>query len=346
MAQKAQYISVASLSAGGLPRSIPGSPPNPNAVPSTQLWVVGSSCELMRWPLTATGNDAPAINLQGTATTLTGPEGSDDSFTYAVDFDSAGNQYALNFALLADAGFLYSIPIFAPNATGDVAPILNIQGSATQLNASFGPVEVFVGGICLDDSSNIFAGARTTILKFPAGSDGNATGTVFLSDVGLDQISSLYFDSARQWIWVSTFNPDVRAYDLSGTLQRQLVYSGFSGPFQVFIGPDGSIFVSDAPRSTGPCVFVFAPTANNNDAPTRTIILPNSELHIPESVSVAVTEDGTIFSSWIDDDQNYHVGSFAADADGTPSPLTDITNPLLTTMIDDASTYPTQLNVR
>lgn len=342
---KAKYISVAVITEGGQSRAVSGSPPAPGGV-SSELWVVGSSCELMKWPLTATGSDAPTINIQGTTTTLTGPEGSDDSFTYAVGFDTSGNQFCLNYALLPAAAFLYSIPVFAKNATGDIAPIRNIQGAATQLNATFGPVEIFEAGICLDASNLIYAGGRSTILKFPAGSDGNATSSTFLSDGSIDRITSLFYDAARQWIWLTANTPEVSAYNLAGVRQRQLTYSDFAGPFQVCIGPDGSIFVSDSPRDNGPCIFVFAPTADGGAAPTRTIILPNSGLHLPESVGVAVTNLGITFGSWIDDSQNYHVGSFAADASGTPSPLTDIDNPLLTTMTDLASTYPTQLMVR
>lgn len=314
------------------------SPPPPPAPPVVQLWCTITSCEFAAFLLTDNGNVAPQIFVSGSNTTMNGAVPT-APLTYQLAFDSASNQNVFNFAW-ADVGettAVYSIPIFAKGVTGNIAPLRNIVGSNTGFSA-LGNTPAVGGGICLDDSGNIYAGALKTVWRFPPGSDGNATSTVLFTDSTLLDISTLFFDSPRQLIWLSNF-VDIRAYDLNGTLKRKLTNGALFNAMQVYIGPDESIFVADQqrtlPKPNSPVVYVFPPTADADTAPSRTI---NVNVQSAEVNSCAVDSAGITYMGFIDDNGDIgpvgksHIQSFAANANGTPTALTDITG--AATLID------------
>lgn len=361
---KAKYISVAVITEGEQSRAVSGSPPNPVTLP-TELWVALSSCELAQWAPTATGNVPGPVNIQGTTTTLTGPEGGDNSFTYAVAIDPGGNSYALNFVYDSappTTNAKYFIAVFAPNVTGDIAPIRSIQGAATGFPAIVAQwasdPEAPWAGLCLDGTSRIYAGVSDTVLRFAAGADGDAAGTIFVQDTaafgqGKDNegISSVFFDAVRQWIWVSYQGPSVPgvdAYDLSGVRQRRINSSFFVQLGQIGIAPDGSIYVGDSP-GTGLAVWIFPADANGTLDPTAQITIDALSSTV---TGLALDANGKLYLCY---EQSgtiptvAHLVSFAAGTTGhNPTPLTDISGNLtgLDEMLDSTLTNPQQLLVR
>lgn len=80
---------------------------------------------ILTFPLTANGNVAPATDITGSSTQLTGNGG--------VTVDASGNIYAINSQGTIGTTNSSSITEYAPNATGNAAPINAISGSNTNL---------------------------------------------------------------------------------------------------------------------------------------------------------------------------------------------------------------------
>lgn len=265
-------------------RVTPGTPPLPPFPKYTKIWVVGESCELLQFPLSATGNVAPTVNIQGT-NNFEGPEGNDFSLTYEADVDSGGNKYVLgNYETNGTPNIVWFVMVFSPGQTGNAVPVRNITGSNTVFGTYLG--SGVWAGLCVDSNDNIYVGVGNKILKFIAGSNGNATPSLLVqsSSFGDDNTSnqaimSLTFDAVRQWIWVPFgggrnggpgLAPGVAAYDLSGNRQALINYASFVLPWQVAIGPDGSVYVSDLFSNNGaPNVFIFS--SGDFTTPTRTL---------------------------------------------------------------------------
>ena len=110
----------------------------------------------------ATGNAAPSGTLGGDKTNIYIPRG--------VAVDTAGNIYVASLAQNPPPGpglgGAPSILVFAVGATGNVAPIRTITGSATTMGE--------IGNLRVDSAGNIYVLSGTTILKFAAGASGNA----------------------------------------------------------------------------------------------------------------------------------------------------------------------------
>ena len=82
-------------------------------------------------PTNATGFIAPptiVYNLSGPSTGLSGP--------HQIDFDKAGYMYVANYGFSSNGG---TIGIFAPNATGDTAPVRTISGINSASGVAVGP---------------------------------------------------------------------------------------------------------------------------------------------------------------------------------------------------------------
>ncbi len=293
--------------------------------------VVGSSCELLEFPLTADGNVAPTLNIQGNLTQLSSAvvPFDDNSFTFAVDFDSLGRQYACGFKIVAGGiGIQYFFTVYEVAATGNVPPLRYVHGSNTNLDPpSF--FEVGSGGICLDASDNTYVGLGAKIISFPAGADGNAVGTLF-KDFGFDpiasQISSLRYDPARNWVWVSVLGLDadlgIYAFDLAAVQQRKITdHANFVAPWQMTLGPDLLIYVADFPSDAA--VLIYAADADGESTPIRTLTVTDG------IEGVAVDSNSRIYAA-----AGQHLPTFtsrvfiyAAGASGTDAPIQTITGP-------------------
>lgn len=250
----------------------------------TKLWTVGQSCELLQFPLNATGNVAPTINIQGT-NNFEGPEGNDFSLTYEGDVDLVGNQYVLgNYLTQGTPAIVWFVMVFSPGQTGNVVPMRNITGSNTVFGSYL--ASGVWAGLCVDSNNNIYVGIGNKILKFVEGSNGNVAPTLFVQSASFGDdntsnqaIMSLTFDTVRQWIWVPfgggrnggpALAPGVAAYDLNGNQRALIQYNAFVLPWQVAIGPDGSVYVSDLFSNNGaPNVFIFSPS--DFSSPARTL---------------------------------------------------------------------------
>ncbi len=255
----------------------PVAPPLP-----TKLWVVGSSCELLQFPLAANGNVAPTLDIQGLATQLTSllANGDDKSFTFAVDFDAGGNQYLVGYKLVAGGtGIQYFYVVFRPGDTGNLAPLHYVHGPTSGLDAIV--TEAGNAGIAVDSAANVYLGIFAKIYKFLPGSDGDAPATLFLDNSGIPGyvITSLHWDWQRQWLWTSWYNANINtsglnAYSLDGVLQRSITdAANLFQPWQVTTGPDGSIITVDIPGASTQA-FVYAPKAAGASNPTRVLTPP------------------------------------------------------------------------
>jgi len=116
----------------------------------------------------ATGNVAPVATIGGALTGLTAGN------IGGIATDSSGNVYISTSSV--NGGI---IKVFAPTATGNVAPIRTISGSDTQLGT--------LGGIQLDAVGNIYVvsttdtGENPTVLRFAASASGNVAPTLSIT---------------------------------------------------------------------------------------------------------------------------------------------------------------------
>lgn len=149
--------------------------------------------------------DLRAGTLTPTRTILAGSETGTRIFgPAAIESDRAG-RIALSGADWAS--------VFAPGATGDVAPVRYLSGSRTTMSGLSGTGST---GVALDDRGNLFFGSLTysglgprdtRILRFGPGATGNLAPAAVLggSRTGLDPIS--YFDVAPTGV-ITTVNLD------------------------------------------------------------------------------------------------------------------------------------------
>ena len=320
------------------------------------LWFAGQSCELMSWPLTASGtNPAPTIDLTGPLTTLTGPQGNLQSNTVAADVDTInGRQYCLTQSHGA-GGWTINIPVFAHGATGNVAPVVNI----TPMNAQFvnQGVELNNGGLCLDAAKNIYVafplGLNTLqIWKIAAGSAGNVTATLIATDTTVT-VTSLCYDAVNNLIWASCFGAapfrsSARAYTTAGVLQTTITTTAQNLAGQVFIGPTGQIVLSgiDAAAATNSLTQVFPVGSSGAAAASQTIKITAAQGPVVPCGAMDAT--GILYLGPIFDAMNNeNINVYAAGATGTnPATLRTFNSTLFKLMADATPTNIQQILVR
>lgn len=339
-------------------------PPNPVqfVFPTyTKLWIAGSSCEVMQWPLNANGNVAPTINIQGSLTDLTGPKGDDASFTYAVDVDTGGFQYALTYWNTGVLQAQYAVCVFSPTSTGNVAPTRRfIPTGFTNITD-----ELTYGGICVDYSNNCYVGLYDDtvginyIYKFPTSSSGSVAGTLFVEIQSSDTkwakpgITSLCFDVVRQWIWVTMSNNNgaghtgLIAYDLNGVEQAYMTPAVLGAPTQVAIGPDGNIWIADVSTAISPFPAAILEFALNGTSPLRELTVTDNTWNV-DYLGVGVDQNGIIYVS-AGHGQGAKFQTFPANSNGnvTGTQITQVAGAatFLSTMISGAVTWPAQLKL-
>ena len=129
------------------------------------------------YPIAGKAATPPTLTIAGSATQLNNPEG----FTY----DAAGNLYVLN----APAAGTHSITIYAPGASGNVAPLRTIAGLKTQLNLAY-------GDIALDPARDIVVHSLKAVLRFSPTANGNVAPASAITGLNAPIANGMAFDAA------------------------------------------------------------------------------------------------------------------------------------------------------
>lgn len=191
---------------------------------------------------------------------------------------------------VSDAG-TNSIDVFAPGATGNVAPIRTIAGAATGLNA---PADVKV-----DAAGDVFAvnsaenGGSPSITEYGPGASGNVapictiqgsnTGLALPDDMSLATDGTMYVGN------INSNTAEVFAAGVCGNVSPLRVIggsnTGLDGADLDGLGVDatGTLYADSTLNSS---IQIFAPGANGNVAPTGTIAGASTGLSSPDDIVV------------------------------------------------------------
>jgi len=273
---------------------------------------------LTAYPLTANGNVAPARTVSGNLTTLnfvtsitadgTGnlyvanaatsvsvfaprPNGNvapirilggaNTGILGAADLtvDAQGDLYVANCGNCMGFGGAEAVIVFAPGASGNVAPLREITGANTTF---FGTTAVG-----LDSTGNIYAarsfGPNPAILIFPPGATGNVapSGSIGGANTGLNNPLCLILDSLNE-LYVCNANNTITVYAAGATGNVAPIRTigggntGLSLPDQIGIDAFRNIYVANANNNS---ITVYPPNANGNVTPTNTVAGPNTGLN-------------------------------------------------------------------
>jgi hypothetical protein len=272
------------------------------------VYVANRGTGVLAFPITASGNVAPSVNISGGNTTLNSP--------VALALDASGNIYTANDsgdglttfgagangnafptksftdttaiategAVVDAVGNMYvasyspaSIAVFAPGSSGSVAPSYVISGGSTGL------IEPL--GLALDGSGNLYvADGGGSVEVFASGANGNATPIAVISGGSTN---------------LSGNHPDDIAIDGSGRIIVALEGTGCCNN-------DGSIVI-------------FSSGANGNVAPVAQIVGPATGIH--DINGVAVDGAGNI---WASDPVALAIFRFSGAANANVAPLQTI----------------------
>lgn len=161
----ARYILGASQTGGGLSTLIVANSVAADSSDNLYISNVGAAglMPIAVFGPTATGNVAPIRVIGGPLTTIGAVGG--------LATDSAGNLYVSNNTLVGNT-IVGRILVFGPTATGNIAPIRQISGDATQLGPVFGITVDAVGNIYVLSATT--AAMVPTVVKFGSTASGNA----------------------------------------------------------------------------------------------------------------------------------------------------------------------------
>lgn len=306
-------------------------------------------------PTETSASAVPLIDVTGTTSTLTGPQGNSFSSSFAMAFDSVGNQALFIGNMQLDSKITFSIPIFAPGTNGTLtAPIRNIVGSNTGFprpsGIIFGNFGNGTAGICFDASDNIYVGfiydstPTSKIISFPAGSNGNATGTTIVTTTNF-VIQSIAFDKSTNLIWVAgnqysggLGNEQIRGYTTAGVLQTTINSSLGLTATQMSVSPNNSLVFSGMPHGLTPGYTLVFPSGMSTPSQTLTVT--------PASTTVyagAMDANGLIYTGPVIVSGKSYVEVFAAGATGAATPIRKFHSSLLDTMADNTFTNIQQI---
>jgi 6-phosphogluconolactonase (cycloisomerase 2 family) len=218
------------------------------------------------------GGSTPVRRITGSLTALASPE--------QIATDRSGNLYVAN-----SAG---SITVYPPTATGNVAPLRTIAGTATGLGGG-------VFGIAVDAAGHVYASNhyRNSITEYAAGANGNvapiatlagpATGVQLPTGLALDPTGHLWVDNA------------------AGIAEYPAGANGNVAPIAAISGPQassssviafdaaGNLFVNETlsglASSSGYTVEEFAAGSTGNPAPIATLHGPDTGLNGPSGLA-------------------------------------------------------------
>lgn len=227
----------------------------------------------------AGAGSTPVRRITGSLTALASPE--------QIAGDRSGNLYVAN-----SAG---SITVYPPTATGNVAPLRKIAGTATGLGGG-------VFGIAVDAAGHVYASNhyRNSITEYAPGANGNvapiatlsgpATGVQLPTAIALDPAGHLWVDNAGG---ISEY-----AAGANGNVAPIAAISGPQASSSSVIAFDtaGNLFVNETlpgtASSSGYTVEEFAAGATGNPAPIATLHGPDTGLNGPSGLGIlpGVTE--------------------------------------------------------
>jgi hypothetical protein len=187
------------------------------------------------------------------------------------------------------AGAGGTITVYAPGSNGNVRPVRSIGGPKTGLDAH---------GIAVDAKGTVYVANSTSVTVYAAGSNGDVKPLRTISGrrTGLNSPNGIAVD-ARKDIYVmnspssSGGTPAVTVY-AAGSHGNVAPIQTIAGPSTTFVEPSGiavdrsdAIYVTSCTATNGcgvggivGALLVFAPGANGDVAPIRTIAGPNTGL--------------------------------------------------------------------
>ncbi len=258
---------------------------------------------------TATGNTAAIDVIKGSNTQLASPE-------IAIP-DHNGRIWTCSFGY-------NNVEAFAPGASGNATPAVEIVGSKVPLNACGGMTLASNGTIYALSFGSVPGGSPPAILLWPAGSNGNAspqssysgskTGLTEPSGVALDAAGRVYVSSGSSIeVFGSSKGNVAPLYKISGSA------TGLWSPEEIAIDPSTQhLLVADEYFKK---ISVFAAGAHGNVAPIETITGSATGLDSP--YGVAIDPAGYIYVGNCPQSAP-HIGSievFAPGAKGNASPV-------------------------
>lgn len=253
---------------------------------------VGNS--ITEYPIDSTGNVAPAATIAGNLTGLASP--------FGIVGDSAGSLHVGN--IDGGSGGGGSITSYASGASGNVTPVATITGPNTGLTRPSGSV----GAVALGPGLRIYAAGfanYNSVTVHRATDTGNASplATISGSNTQLNWPGGAAIDAAGKLYVVNSQTPSVTVYAAGATGNVAPIAAitgprtGLNAPGQVAVDARGTVFVANGgtPGSDVGSVTIYAPGANGNVAPSRTIAGPATGLYQPHGI--AVDGNGRIYAS-------------------------------------------------
>ncbi len=222
----------------------------------------------------AAGSNGMANPTRTITGNSTGLEGFTQNTISGLAVDSSGNLYVSSY-LLKGGLINPGISVFAPTASGDVAPtnVITMTGNAT----------LAPGQIALDSARNIYVAAVAlsgpgSILIFASNSTGTVppTSTLAGSDTMINQLVGVAVDSAGN-VYVANGNsggamPSILEFSAgsTGNVAPMRTISGsatmLSAPGNLTVDSAGNIYVLNENN-----ILKFSPAATGNVAPTATM---------------------------------------------------------------------------
>ncbi len=242
---------------------------------------------------TANGTVAPATLIEGAATGL--------GFNYFAAVDAQGRAWTTNCLSLNIPG---PVSAFAAGATGDVAPVIAIEGSNTTFSGCQTGIAIDAGGDAIvGDLSNLPAYPGGHIAIFAAGATGDVAPTRVIAGasadfhsptgIAVDDPGNIYVaDSGLGYAYsgdVAIFAPGASG-DVAPSTVIVGAATGLSTPEGVALDVRGNIYVANLGNNT---VTVYAANASGDATPIRTI--GGALTGLDQPVGIAVDEAGYVY---------------------------------------------------
>jgi sugar lactone lactonase YvrE len=231
------------------------------------------------YPITASGNVAPAIDIAGAATGLVDATG--------VAVDAQHNIYVSN--IVAGSQTNSDVLVFAAGATGDLAPLQTISGPNTELE--------FAWGIAVDAAGNIYvanqalSGAPSSVNVYAPGANGDVAPIrrIAGNNPGLTDPTAVALDPSGNLYVANKYGSTVKVFAPGANGNARPIQTITGGktrinlPTGIALDAAGNIYVSEYRVSE---MTVFPPGATGNVAPLWRIYGTASLLRKPHGIGL------------------------------------------------------------